>query len=1358
MNIHLQSVCVTFCIRMGALVLDETKLSSSGISMPTTTSSSTIKAMQRPFGVGVLNLATLNLLELPFASEFELPEALAIYRPSHDAETMFATLHEDIISRRESEYELVPHSRGIALSFALIEGVLNNDINILNKDLKTKVLDATRTYKIRQEYILDPREQREEMFVAIRSGNFSQGSKTAARNIEITARIVGEDGTVFGDCIVRGTGKQTKASDQYTSTVYRHVNNPTIQEIFRVLLPQIPNLLKCHLLLTASHCSTNSGAQSSFMGGGNKKQRDMFAFAYLLFENAQGSLINNGDHFLECFTPLPGMETGSTMSACYLKGEKTRLKRRTIRAGISQTTDEHIIVGTSVTSVTYSSVRALNSIMRWETAPESDLRAAMTTFATSNESDAIRYVRDVLDKASRIMTQRTVLAPEAFSLFMNLLAVFHKNAMMTSAQDTEAVLEAYADVIFSNDRVYFVLLSECNRTLSLLDSASASRSLYPIDKNIILCLPLLLHLVHIYYERCTVIERQSSASNAMQMIDVELQDELSKMIGHLTSYLNNCEMENEVSCAIYDVYFEVFSIIETFFTFEDMSVFAGDFMCSFLRGAAGHKHRIEHSSADVKRKKMTFLRNIMGTSVFDHSEARRIMLPRIVDIINYFMPDIATRDITCEVLQILLDKMAIIGDTTDKATSLRVLPSLVSELSGVMHLLSDSNRSNLQTFLVDATCCLCTLVGMLLTDGESLLERGIGDIDGRSIALHLLLCMTDIIKKEIVQPTWILISMTVINTAQQLLVWMIGRFSAFGLLQRMNEKWEVCVGSRDYEIMVSEALLAGECTAIENIMLYTAVFNLGYTIIMEPALATHSAAMNPTRKQYLTHHYTDVRDPIIDAMTATWTEVKPFWARFCSHFTVPALAAACSSFEPARIFGTSMILDLLRADFSRQQDFRLTAAHVYDSVRASLVDGANGSAIELRYLAPLDAMMQFIGVDMKEIFKNDATLNHSAAFLFVNEMKELLRLLLDLARCPKTPDYEEERSFAYGRLMDFLLKMGRLDAYIKCAHSLSKELENMELHTEAGNAILLHCKLLQWRSDILDPLELNDALILHAAPEWERKKYLLEEALDLLEKGKCYEMCIELLNELEMVYTKLYPDYVALTEEVLERKISYYKNIIDADRFFPTMFRVGYYGAFENASIRNKEFIYRGMPLESIIDFTSRIKKKFPKCELLPPKITPTDEHFYSSTQYIQLSKVTPANVLESEGKQVDISMLPGYIRVHLQNNNVQCFYYQKPFRKRATKSANEFLDLWVEKKFMITDVVFPSYSRRAEVTRTAVVELNPIEMAVVGLQERNADLAERNTAMRSMPDNSAAQAYTMALRYEIFAVRFANL
>jgi hypothetical protein len=112
-----------------------------------------------------------------------------------------------------------------------------------------------------------------------------------------------------------------------------------------------------------------------------------------------------------------------------------------------------------------------------------------------------------------------------------------------------------------------------------------------------------------------------------------------------------------------------------------------------------------------------------------------------------------------------------------------------------------------------------------------------------------------------------------------------------------------------------------------------------------------------------------------------------------------------------------------------------------------------------------------------------------------------------------------------------------------------------------------------------------------------------------------------------------------------------------------------------------------------------------------------------------------------------DVSRLPKYIKSHRQSNDITCFFYQRPFRKNKVKSANEFLDLWVEKKFLRTSVSFPGHTRRAEVTEELVQVLNPVQMAVIGLEERNASLAEECAEMRAMQDRTASQAYTMSLR-----------
>jgi hypothetical protein len=183
---------------------------------------------------------------------------------------------------------------------------------------------------------------------------------------------------------------------------------------------------------------------------------------------------------------------------------------------------------------------------------------------------------------------------------------------------------------------------------------------------------------------------------------------------------------------------------------------------------------------------------------------------------------------------------------------------------------------------------------------------------------------------------------------------------------------------------------------------------------------------------------------------------------------------------------------------------------------------------------------------------------------------------------------------------------------------------------------------------------------------------------------------------------------------------------------------VGYYGDFPE-EIKNKEFIYKGNNLEGIMEFTGRIQLKYNnKPEILPPKVVPGEEHMKSDRQFLQITKVTPAYLEEMTGEPMpDIASMPPYVRNFKANNQVCCFHYQRPFRKKAEKSSNEFLDLWIEKRYMRTAEVLPHTSRRSQVIADKIVILNPIENAYLSLAERNADLLEKIAQMRLIPDGT---------------------
>ena len=199
---------------------------------------------------------------------------------------------------------------------------------------------------------------------------------------------------------------------------------------------------------------------------------------------------------------------------------------------------------------------------------------------------------------------------------------------------------------------------------------------------------------------------------------------------------------------------------------------------------------------------------------------------------------------------------------------------------------------------------------------------------------------------------------------------------------------------------------------------------------------------------------------------------------------------------------------------------------------------------------------------------------------------------------------------------------------------------------------------------------------------------------------------------------------------MMKKMARYYEQIEKTDRFYPSIFRVGYYGNY-GREFKNKDFVYRGDVLESIGDFTTRIKMKFPKATMLPVKVDPDESHFENdSEQFLQISKVQAGNpVLENQhimevdqsemmdGQGKCKSLMPPFVRSYRSNNLVNVFWYTRPFRKRTEKSKNEFLDLWVEKKFLKTGEVMPCCQRRSVVVEKKTLLKNPLENAVVEIE-----------------------------------------
>jgi len=229
----------------------------------------------------------------------------------------------------------------------------------------------------------------------------------------------------------------------------------------------------------------------------------------------------------------------------------------------------------------------------------------------------------------------------------------------------------------------------------------------------------------------------------------------------------------------------------------------------------------------------------------------------------------------------------------------------------------------------------------------------------------------------------------------------------------------------------------------------------------------------------------------------------------------------------------------------------------------------------------------------------DNILNCNQALTFAGEVRQLFSLLRGLSRYHNVPEHEEERIFAYGKLMDFLLKLGRIDSFIKYGHNMMRDLVQLGLKVEAGFSLLLYANLLDWRDDMdLEAIDLGEGIMpLPPSKEWERKEMLYIQAADLFEGGEYFEGSIKLHEELRNHYQYNLLNYSKLTE-THKRLGDLCERIMTIERYPPSVFRVGYYGNFPE-DIKNKDFVYRGASLESIMDFSAKIRMKWPDAENL---------------------------------------------------------------------------------------------------------------------------------------------------------------
>ncbi|GMH72801.1 hypothetical protein TrRE_jg3684 [Triparma retinervis] len=1316
-------VLVCRIYRIGKLTSEDKASSSSGM-MAMGNAAAPIsddrQIYKRHFGCSVVNLTELNVHKLLIGEELN-PENTPIYQPRNGNEHNFSSLHEAIASNRSEEYEVVPKTNGIALGISLFEGDYKA---ALEKD--SRLLGISPTLRRSMQGIVDTGEERNDLYITLTGGDFSQDSKKSAKNIEVKISCLMDTGAPV-ECLIRGSGPQGMLASSYRSTVYYHTNSPPFNETVKLVIPSEQGKFeRCHLLFTFYHCS-------------GTKPRAPFGFSFLeLADSVNGAAIKDKVYSCSSYKMMDNMMKGNMILPKYLQ-QKAKLTVRNFRTGLSKQ-DEIFRVKTTMCSTKKTQNGVLHDLINWRQLDGSQLEVVLKKclgqyqgVASLTHDEIFKFLKEIMDALCAIFAEKRSSMKSilpVFHLFSYVLEHFSKKHF----KEYCPILEGYIKESFNNQRMHKILLQCVDYYMKWIEDKTSVKS-NPKDLQVFLnfmsSFNYIIWIINVSRKQDptagkTINEFKGALLDLMTRVNRLMQmDEPVKITIVRGKTLNHFP-------SVIDHLLDIFSPAE-------VSVIAAGFLDVVPLSA---------KTGTFNKDKLELVQHICKSTVFKDGSARQEVLPAILKTLMEFLKpcervEPARRELLTRSIKILLTMLQVIQEEDDKqavVTILPIIPHLIFFTNNGMARLMEKKDERGDGFDETLSNCATSLVTLLYLMDDAQFNYFL-DLDLQDEMVLGSTEKTD--KKERMRIVLgCLGNLWDMNITIYPSIWLVFHVLQAEVTVKIMEWTNSFLTLDEYKKTANVDIASNETS------LWEMIYAIGMKIITFDLLAGEGA--NETKRSVLENNAydMDLRCCVSSVLHNNWDTLSGESKLLLVDDLVQTLLGQVGSecLEVATMC-KQFFFDLLKCEFVATSDFANVRDHTISSVGAIVTeqmekDGAEGgdeTQNPLFLLFKDDLEVQFMGDDV---------LKCEAGSQFLKEIKQLFTLLVALAKFPKTAAHEQERCFAYSQLMDYLLKMNRTENYTRYAHQMSQEMLGLGLNIEAGKALLLHANLLAWDDAQLPDFRNENKEIFPAQASMQRKERLYVQAMQMFDKAQYWEGSLKLCEELNTFYINGLYDYDKVTN-TLKKMADYYKSIKNTDRFYPSTFRVGYYGDF-GPEFKNCDFIYRGEVLESIGDFTNRIKGKFPAATMLGVKIDAGSEHKdnTSGEQYLQISKVTAITVKsdwEKSGEWV-VGVVPRHARDFEGNNEVSEFYYSRPFRKKKEKSENEFLDLWVEKKVLTVEEVLPNTQRRSKVVKVENIVVNPLENAVAEIVKKNAELREKFGAMKNLPDGAADNSYTMAL------------
>ncbi|XP_063679023.1 dedicator of cytokinesis protein 3-like isoform X4 [Bolinopsis microptera] len=471
----------------------------------------------RPLGLSYISIKThIDTVEanLGVRSDNNI-NRLDIYTLSKDkSENNFSELHRKVIMGEKAQFQQLDRTQGLYISNIKVfpgplELVKQQNPHIFKKPSVAPGNMITR--KLGFPAVINPTDQRNDLYITLREAKFSKGSKKAERNLLVQVSVRDAKGNEVKGAISRGTGEPTV--DTYRSSVIYHCNSPLWDETLRINLPDHGSysFANCHLLFTFRHANDKN------------KNKDKPGFAFLRLANKDGTLISNGNHKLIVYKDTARAAEFRHQVSDYLHlhsyfSMSQITKDTRISSDIEQKYNEFLEISSVFCSSKFTQNSDLKSLLQWEQ-HEARLGEILQRVQVIQGEELVKFLHMIFEALFMILDKKDQDFGEVvFDCIVFIICTLADHKF----EHFRPVLDNYITTYFFHTQVYIKLLDR----LKIKVEQFQTKNIGDIMKALEYLFKFIVQSSHLHSQASTIDRSFSKFTRSL----LEFFDKLNNMI------------------------------------------------------------------------------------------------------------------------------------------------------------------------------------------------------------------------------------------------------------------------------------------------------------------------------------------------------------------------------------------------------------------------------------------------------------------------------------------------------------------------------------------------------------------------------------------------------------------------------------------------------------------------------------------------------------------------------------------------------------------------------------------------------------------------------------------------------------